>query len=117
MEDFPSLEIPNVNGLIPDFKPYLVVKIIDIQVPANKEGLESGFGSVKFENPTPREVLPPGEISWHPLAGAIAQHIPLQRFELCSEVCTCKLHNQPTFSLNSPAISYQLLLDMCVSSC
>jgi hypothetical protein len=30
MEDFPPLGIPNVHGLIPDSKPYLVVKIIDI---------------------------------------------------------------------------------------
>ena len=30
MEDFPSLEIQNLHVLIPDFKPYLVVKIIEI---------------------------------------------------------------------------------------
>jgi hypothetical protein len=30
MEDFPTLGIPNVHGLIQDSKPYLVVKIIDI---------------------------------------------------------------------------------------
>jgi hypothetical protein len=30
LEDFPPLGIPNVHGLIPDSKPYLVVKIIDI---------------------------------------------------------------------------------------
>jgi hypothetical protein len=30
MEDFPPLGIPNVHGLIPDSKSYLVVKIIDI---------------------------------------------------------------------------------------
>jgi hypothetical protein len=30
LEDFPPLAIPNVHGLIPDSKPYLVVKIIDI---------------------------------------------------------------------------------------
>jgi hypothetical protein len=30
LEDFPALGIPNVHSLIPDSKPYLVVKIIDI---------------------------------------------------------------------------------------
>jgi hypothetical protein len=30
LEDFPPLGIPNVHSLIPDSKPYLVVKIIDI---------------------------------------------------------------------------------------
>jgi hypothetical protein len=30
VEDFPPLGIPNVHGLIPDFKPYLVVKIVSI---------------------------------------------------------------------------------------
>jgi hypothetical protein len=30
VKNFPLLGIPNVHGLIPNFKPYLVVKIIDI---------------------------------------------------------------------------------------
>jgi hypothetical protein len=30
MEDFPLSGIPNVESLIPSFKPYLVVKIVDI---------------------------------------------------------------------------------------
>jgi hypothetical protein len=36
LEDFPSSEIPNVEGLIPNFKPCLVVKINVIQVPTTK---------------------------------------------------------------------------------
>jgi hypothetical protein len=48
MEDFPLSDIPNVEGLIPNFKPCLVVKINDIQVPTTKKGLESGFERVKF---------------------------------------------------------------------
>jgi hypothetical protein len=50
LEDFPLPEILNVQGLIPHFKPCLVVKINDIQVLTTKKGLESGFGRVKFEN-------------------------------------------------------------------
>jgi hypothetical protein len=46
-----------VDGLISNFKPCLVVKFNDIQVPTTKKGLQSGFGRVKFENPTPWEVL------------------------------------------------------------
>jgi hypothetical protein len=57
MEDFPPLEIPNVHSLIPDSKPYLVVKIIDIWVPTTKRGLESDSRKVKFVNPMQREVL------------------------------------------------------------
>jgi hypothetical protein len=57
MEDFPPLGIPNVHGLIPDSKPYLVVKIIDIYVPTTKRGLESHSRKVKFVNPKQREVL------------------------------------------------------------
>jgi hypothetical protein len=34
----------------------MVVKINDIWVPTTKIGLESGFGKVIFENPTPQEV-------------------------------------------------------------
>jgi hypothetical protein len=41
-------EIPNVEGPISNFKPCLVVKINDIQVPTTKKCLESGFGRVKF---------------------------------------------------------------------
>ena len=36
MEDFPLLGIPNVNSLIPNFKPCFVVKIIEIKVPITK---------------------------------------------------------------------------------
>jgi hypothetical protein len=46
-----------VEGLIPNFKPCLVMKINGIQVPTTKRGLQSGFGRVKFENPTPQTVL------------------------------------------------------------
>jgi hypothetical protein len=60
LEDFLLSKIPNLEGLvIPNFKPCLVVKINDIQVPTTKKGLESGFGRVKFENPTPQEFLNP----------------------------------------------------------
>jgi hypothetical protein len=57
VEDFPQLGIPNVHGLIPSSKTYLVVKIIDIWVPTTKRGLESDSRKVKFVNPKPREVL------------------------------------------------------------
>jgi hypothetical protein len=57
MEDFPPLGIPNVHGLIPDPKPYLVVKIIEIWVPTTKRGLESDSRKVKLVNPKQREVL------------------------------------------------------------
>jgi hypothetical protein len=57
-----------------------------------------------------RGVLPlpkdsPGEISWHPSTGAIAQLITLLWFEVCLQVVTCKLHVQLEFSLNSWVIS------------
>jgi hypothetical protein len=58
LEDFPPIGIKNVHGLIPDSKPYLVVKIIDISVPTTKiRGLESHSRKVKFVNPKQREVL------------------------------------------------------------
>jgi hypothetical protein len=57
LEDFPLSDIPNVEGLIQHFIPCLVVKVNDIQVPTTKNGLESGFGRIKFENPTPQEVF------------------------------------------------------------
>jgi hypothetical protein len=47
----------------------------------------------------------PGEISWHPSTGAIAQLMTLFWFEVCSQVVTCKLHVQLEFSLNSWVIS------------
>jgi hypothetical protein len=49
--------------------------------------------------------IPPGEISWHPLTGAIAQLFTLWWFEVCLQVVTCKLHVQLEFSLNSWVIS------------
>jgi hypothetical protein len=52
LEDLLLLEVPNVNALISNFKPYLVVKIHDNWVPTTIKGLESGFGDVRFENPT-----------------------------------------------------------------
>jgi hypothetical protein len=54
MEDFLLPEIPNVDILIPNFKPCLVVKFNDIQVPTTKKGLESGFrqkGQIQNSNP------------------------------------------------------------------
>jgi hypothetical protein len=57
VEDFLLLKIPKVYILIPNFKPYLMVKINEIWVPTTKGGLESDFGKVRFENPTPQEVL------------------------------------------------------------
>jgi hypothetical protein len=57
VEDFPSLKIPNLHAPFPNFKTCLVVKIDDIWVSTTKIGLESGFEKVRFENPTPREVL------------------------------------------------------------
>jgi hypothetical protein len=60
----------------------------------------------------------PGEISWHPLTGAnIAYLIILSWFEPCLEVCTFKLHVQLKFSLKSPTISQQVLLDVYVILC
>jgi hypothetical protein len=52
-----------------------------------------------------RFLLSPGEISWHPLTGAIAQLFTLWWFEVCLQVVTCKLHVQLEFSLNSWVIS------------
>jgi hypothetical protein len=46
-----------LHGLIPNFKPYLVVKIFDIEVPTTNRGLESDSGKVKFENPRASEFL------------------------------------------------------------
>jgi hypothetical protein len=59
VEEFPLLEIPRVHGLniIPNSKPYLVVKINNVWVHTTKKGLKSGFGKVRFENQTSREVL------------------------------------------------------------
>jgi hypothetical protein len=59
----------------------------------------------------------PGEISWHLLTGAIAELITLSWFEPCLEVCTFKLHVQLKFSLKSPTISQQVLLDVYVILC
>jgi hypothetical protein len=57
VEDFLLFKIPNLHAPIPNFKPCLVVKIDDNWVPTTKIGLESGFGKVRFENPTPQEVF------------------------------------------------------------
>jgi hypothetical protein len=51
------VKIPYLHAPIPNLKLFLVVKIDAIWVPTPKIGLESGFGKVRFENPTPQEVL------------------------------------------------------------
>jgi hypothetical protein len=87
VRDFPPLGIPNVHGLIPDSKPYVVVKIIDIWLPwpTTKRGLESDSRKVKFVNPT--KGIPPVVL----LCQQVSTSIVLAYFSV-STVSMCSLY-------------------------